>query len=107
MKEQLNGRLINAVVDGSGGDLFAKLPVVMAQGGIITTYGDTASPNGVIFNRNLWYRNCELKGTTMGSRAEFARMLEFVDEHKVKPVVSHSFKGLTQTNLEKSLSILQ
>ncbi|KAG2217306.1 hypothetical protein INT45_013002 [Circinella minor] len=107
LKDQLNGRLINAVVDGSGGDLFAKLPEVMAQGGIITTYGDTASPNGVIFDRNLWARNCELKGTAMGSRAEFAQMLEFVDQHKVKPVVSHSFKGLTQTNLDKCISILQ
>ncbi|KAI9265055.1 hypothetical protein BDA99DRAFT_507563 [Phascolomyces articulosus] len=107
LKAQLNGRLINAVVDGSGGDLFAKLPEVMAQGGIIAQYGDTASPHGVTFDRNLWARNCELKGTAMGSRAEFGQMLEFVDKYKVKPVVSHSFKGLTQENLEKSISLLQ
>ncbi|KAI9493714.1 hypothetical protein BDB00DRAFT_883041 [Zychaea mexicana] len=106
LKKQLNGKLINAVVDGSGGKLFEKLPEAMAQGGIIAQYGDTASPQGVSFTRDLWGRNCELKGSTMGSRAEFAKMLEFIDKNKVRPVVSHSFKGLTQENLDKSVSLL-
>lgn len=39
-------------------------------------------------------KNIELKGSTMGSRKEFAEMVAFVREKKVKPIVSRSVKGL-------------
>ncbi|KAI8148962.1 hypothetical protein BJV82DRAFT_663310 [Fennellomyces sp. T-0311] len=107
LKKQLNGHEINAVVDGAGGPLFEQIPLVMAPGGIATQYGNTASPNGVLFTSEFWYRNCELKGSTMGSRAEFAKMLEFVDKHKIRPVVSTHLKGLTEENLDKSVSLLE
>lgn len=38
--------------------------------------------------------NLELKGSTMGSRKEFKEMIEFVNEHKIKPVVSRVVKGI-------------
>lgn len=39
-------------------------------------------------------KNIELKGSTMGSRKEFADMMEFVRTHQLKPVVSRVVKGL-------------
>ncbi len=33
-------------------------------------------------------RNIEVRGTTMGSRKEFADMVQFVREKKIRPVVS-------------------
>lgn len=38
--------------------------------------------------------NLELKGSTMGSRKEFKDMITFVNEHKIKPVVSRVVKGI-------------
>jgi D-arabinose 1-dehydrogenase-like Zn-dependent alcohol dehydrogenase len=38
-------------------------------------------------------RNIEVRGTTMGSRQEFADMVQFVRENKLKPVVSRSVHG--------------
>jgi len=38
-------------------------------------------------------KNIELKGSTMGSRKEFADMMEFVQTHKLKPVVSRVVQG--------------
>ena len=38
--------------------------------------------------------NIELKGSTMGSRKEFKDMIAFVNENKIKPVVSRVVKGL-------------
>ena len=38
-------------------------------------------------------KNIELKGSTMGSRKEFADMMEFVRTHKLKPVVSRVVQG--------------
>jgi D-arabinose 1-dehydrogenase-like Zn-dependent alcohol dehydrogenase len=39
-------------------------------------------------------RNIEVRGSTMGSRKEFADMVQFVSEKKLKPVVSRSIHGL-------------
>lgn len=39
-------------------------------------------------------QNIELRGSTMGSRKEFADMVDFVSAQKVKPVVSRTVKGL-------------
>jgi len=39
-------------------------------------------------------RNIEVRGSTMGSRKEFADMVAFVREKKLKPVVSRTVHGL-------------
>lgn len=39
-------------------------------------------------------RNIEVRGSTMGSRKEFAEMIQFVREKKLKPIVSRSVHGL-------------
>lgn len=39
-------------------------------------------------------RNIELKGSTMGSRKEFAEMMELVRTKQLRPVVSKVAKGL-------------
>lgn len=39
-------------------------------------------------------KNIELKGSTMGSRKEFADMMEFVLNKQLKPVVSRVVQGL-------------
>ena len=39
-------------------------------------------------------KNIDIKGTTMGSRKEFKDMVEFVNQHKIRPIVSRSVSGL-------------
>ena len=106
LEKQLDGNLINAVIDGSSGNLFSELPKVLQTGAIIAQYGDTAQLGGVKYNVDFFIKNVELRGTTMGSHVEFGKMVEFVGKHKIKPVVSQSFKGLTQENFEESVSLL-
>ena len=106
LKKQLNGKLLSAVIDGSGSQLFVELPKVLHKGAIITQYGDTTRSGGINFNIRHWLRNIELKGSTMGSRVEFGKMIELVDKYKIRPVVSQSLKGLTQENFDKSISLL-
>jgi D-arabinose 1-dehydrogenase-like Zn-dependent alcohol dehydrogenase len=43
-------------------------------------------------------KNIDVRGSTMGSRKEFAEMVKFVDEKQLKPVISRVVKGL---DLEK------
>lgn len=43
-------------------------------------------------------KNIEIRGSTMGSRREFKEMVAYVGEHRIRPVVSRTVKGLE--NLE-------
>lgn len=39
-------------------------------------------------------QNIDVRGSTMGSRKEFADMVKFVEEKNLKPVVSRTVRGL-------------
>lgn len=107
LKKLLGDNLLSAVVDGSGGPLFGQYARLMRTGGIIAQYGQTASPTGVSFTMTQVLKNIDVVGSTMGSRAEFKEMVAFVEKHKIKPVVSHVYQGLTQENVEKSIDLLK
>jgi len=62
-------------------------------GGVIVSYGMTISPT-MPFLMNAVLKNIELRGSTMGSRKEFADMVKFVVSNHLKPVVSRTVSGL-------------
>jgi D-arabinose 1-dehydrogenase-like Zn-dependent alcohol dehydrogenase len=53
----------------------------------------TTSPK-MPFSMPAVLRNIEVRGSTMGSRKEFADMVQFVREKKIRPIVSRSVHGL-------------
>lgn len=53
----------------------------------------TVSPK-MDWSMNAVLKNLELRGSTMGSRKEFKDMVAFVNEKKIKPIVSRSVKGI-------------
>ncbi|KAF2684083.1 NAD(P)-binding protein [Lentithecium fluviatile CBS 122367] len=84
---------IDAIVDGAGGDVVSKGARILKAGGIISIYGMTTSPK-MPFLMSAVLRNIEVRGSTMGSRKEFADMVAFVREKKIRPIVSRSVHGL-------------
>lgn len=84
---------LDAVIDGAGGDIVGKTVKLLKAGGVIAQYGMTVSPK-MDWLMQAVLANVELKGTTMGSRQEFRDMVAFVDEKKIRPVVSRVVKGL-------------
>lgn len=58
------------------------------------SYGMTTGPK-TSFPMSAVLKNIELRGTTMGSRKEFADMIKFCAEHDIQPIVSRSVSGLT------------
>ena len=48
----------------------------------------------VTYSMSTVMRNIELRGSTMGSRREFAEMVAFVADKKLKPVVSRVVRGI-------------
>jgi len=60
---------------------------------VISCYGMTIAPK-MDWLMGAVLKNIELKGSTMGSRKEFADMMEFVRTNQLKPVVSRVVQGL-------------
>jgi len=52
----------------------------------------TTSPT-MPFQMGAVLKNIEVRGSTMGSRKEFADMVQFVQQKKLKPVVSRYVSG--------------
>jgi NADPH:quinone reductase-like Zn-dependent oxidoreductase len=107
---------LDAIIDGAGGDVVekgAKLLKVTSSyyltsyihcnhftdilffsqpGGVISIYGMTTSPT-MPFQMAAVLKNIEVRGSTMGSRKEFADMVKFVQQKNLKPIVSRSVSG--------------
>ncbi|KAI0396211.1 NAD(P)-binding protein [Xylariaceae sp. FL0594] len=84
---------LDAIIDGTGGDVVARGVRLLKPGGVISSYGMTLGPK-MDWLMPAVLKNIELRGTTMGSRREFADMVAFVREHRIRPVVSRVAKGL-------------
>lgn len=84
---------LDAVIDGAGGKVVSKTVRLLKSGGVISQYGMTVSPK-MDWVMQAVLANVELKGTTMGSRKEFRDMIAFVNEKKIRPIVSRTVQGL-------------
>ncbi|KAI1425437.1 hypothetical protein F5Y12DRAFT_747485 [Xylaria sp. FL1777] len=84
---------LDAVVDGAGGDVMARVVRLLKPGGVVSSYGMTLAPR-MDWLMTAVMKNVELRGSTMGSRKEFSDMVAFVREHRIHPVVSRVVKGL-------------
>ena len=97
---------LSAIVDGAGGAMFDQYADLMTPGGIIAQYGQTSGP-GVRYSMDLRFNNVDLRGSTMGSHAEFKEMVELVDKHKIKLIVSKVYTGLAQENVNQAITYLR
>jgi len=89
------------IVDGVGGPSFNHLIDLTAPGGRIVSYGST---NGVVPNwvlPRMFFKNMDIKGTTLGSPREFQQLLNFYESHQIIPVVDQSFPLERATDAQK------
>ena len=113
LKKQLNGGKIQVVVDGAGGTIYAEFPKVLANGARMVNYGQTSDKSGnsmtttdkggITFTMIHVFSNYDLCGSTMGSRREFHEMVAFVGKHKIKPLVSKVWKGLSEETVDAAI----
>lgn len=85
------GGLFDVIVDSAGGDGFARLIELTRPGGRIVFFGaTTGNPPGIDL-RKCFFRQINVLGTTMGSPADFHGMQQFVEMHRLVPVVDRVF----------------
>ena len=79
--KRLTGKLgADVVLDHVGGEIFEKSVAAVAWGGKIVTCGATAGFAAKVDLRQIFFRQVEIIGSTMGSYEEFAEVTRLVDQ---------------------------
>ncbi len=82
---------MDLIIDSAGGEGFGNLITLAKFGGRIVFYGITAGFWNNIQAAPAFWKQLDIKGSTMGSDKEFAQMLRFVSKNKIKPEISRTF----------------
>ena len=80
-------RGVDLVIDHVGGETFEKSLLALRNGGRLVTCGATSGPTPQIDLRHVFFRQLEVIGSTMGSKAHLLAALRMVDEGALRPVV--------------------
>jgi zinc-binding alcohol dehydrogenase/oxidoreductase len=79
------------IVDGAGGDGTNQLMDLAKPGGTVVFYGATRGPAKNLEMRRIFWKQLNVLGSTMGSPADFEQMLQFVNQHKIVPIIDKVF----------------
>lgn len=120
---------LDAVIDAAGGGIITAVLKLLKFGARVAVYGQCVQTRPFELDSMLTYTSCllnpthrttekphiltmfaiqkniELRGTTMGSREEFKRAVQFAAEHKIKPVVHEVYNSLEDA--DKAMEDLQ
>ena len=78
---------VDVVLDHVGGEVFEKSVLATKWGGRVVTCGATAGFAPKIDLRQIFFRQVEVRGSTMGSKGDLCEAMLAVAAGKVKPVV--------------------
>ncbi|HTJ41909.1 MAG TPA: zinc-binding dehydrogenase [Kofleriaceae bacterium] len=80
-------RGVDAVIEHVGGETFVGSIKAVRNGGRIVTCGATSGFTPAIDLRHIFFRQIEVLGSTMGTKADLLKVLEHVAAGRLKPVV--------------------
>jgi NADPH:quinone reductase-like Zn-dependent oxidoreductase len=84
-------RGVDAVIEHVGGEVFTASIKAVRNGGKVVTCGATAGYNPAIDLRHIFFRQIEVLGSTMGSKADLLAVLGHVAAGRLSPVVDRVF----------------
>jgi zinc-binding alcohol dehydrogenase/oxidoreductase len=87
----LNGEKMDLVIECVGAATFNKSLNQLRPGGTIVTFGASAGDEVQINIREFFYGQYNLLGSTMGSQEEYKEMIQFIETHKIKPVLDQVY----------------
>ncbi len=83
----LAGGGFDLIVDSAGGPDFAKLVDLLKPGGRLVFFGATQGNVPDLALRKIYWRQLDLRGTTMGSPRDFGDMLAAVTRWRLRPTI--------------------
>jgi NADPH:quinone reductase-like Zn-dependent oxidoreductase len=81
----------DVIIDSAMGDSFSKYIEIANAGGRIAFFGATGGNPPEFNSRRVYWKQISILGTTMGSPADFAAMVDLVAKHQIKPIVDEVF----------------
>lgn len=87
----VNGGPIDAVLDVVGDSLFKTALTVLRNGGKFCISGSAGGQQTNLDFRTLYLKHLTFYGSVLGTRAEFARMLDAIAAGKLEPVIDRTF----------------
>lgn len=82
---------VDMVLDSAGGKTISDYIQILRPGGRLVFYGATLGPWERVQAAKIYYRQIDLRGSTMGSNTDFKKMLDFVTAHQIRPHVDRIF----------------
>lgn len=78
---------VDVIIDGAVGTGFADLVKICRPAARICFYGGTAGAMSGVSPQIIFYKQLSIFGSTMGTAREFSMMVDFVNFHKIKPII--------------------
>ncbi|MFZ2898712.1 MAG: zinc-binding dehydrogenase [Saprospiraceae bacterium] len=89
LREMAGG--FDVVIDSAAGPGFPDLVSLLLPAGRLVLYGGTRGPIPSLNPQQLFWRQLNIMGSTMGHAGEFAAMLDLINRHRIVPVVDAVF----------------
>lgn len=87
LRDATDGRGVDVVIETVGEPTWDVSLRAVRAGGIIVVCGVTGGGNPPAQLRRVYWRHVTIAGTTMGSRAEMERLVDFCVASKIQPVI--------------------
>jgi len=91
VKEATGGAGVDIVVETVGEATWKTSLAAVRQGGRIVLCGATSGPNPPAMLHRLWWKQLDVLGSSMGTRADFEAAFELVKCGRARPVVDRVF----------------
>lgn len=85
------GKPIDVVADLVAGPMFGDLVKLIRPEGRYVTAGAIAGPVVALDLRTLYLKHLTLHGSSQGTRAAFQRLVRYIEEGRVKPILAKTF----------------
>jgi NADPH:quinone reductase-like Zn-dependent oxidoreductase len=83
-------RGVDVVIEHIGGEVWERSLLCLATGGRLVTCGATAGYEVKTDLRHVFFRNLQILGTELGSKADLFRVIHLVQEGKLQPVLDRA-----------------
>ncbi|TIT16688.1 MAG: Zn-dependent oxidoreductase, partial [Mesorhizobium sp.] len=90
--EATGGQPIDVVADLVGGAIFNDLLRILRPEGRYTTAGAIAGPVVQLDLRTMYLKQLQLNGSSQGTRADFRRIVRYIEDRKIKPLVGGVYR---------------
>lgn len=86
-----DGKGVDLLLDGAGGDGINQSVAATKAGGRIAQIGFLTGQTSALNLMPLIFRQTTIRGIAVAPRSSFDRMNEFLNEHKIRPVIDHVY----------------